>query len=131
MKIQLWVVGLLAIASASCTAGAVTNATPSTPISPSAIAVPSDSANISRQAALAGTWSSGLMIVTFNWNAGTYSGVMLGEPFSKNLEFISETENEVVFETDGSRLVGQFQADGEVKLIQNRDSSTALLLRRD
>jgi hypothetical protein len=132
MKIQLLIVGLLAIASASCAPGIATSVTPTaSDSSPSATAaLTPDPADLSLKEALEGTWSAGFMTITFNWDAGTYSGVMLGEPFSKTLEFVSETENEIIFKTNGSRIVGQFEANGEVRLIQDGDSSTTLILKK-
>jgi hypothetical protein len=131
MKIQLWVVGLLAIASAGCSIGMITNATPSDSTAPLATAAltSTDPANLSLQEKLKGTWSSGFITVTFNWDAGTYSGVMLDQPFSKTLEFVSETDSEIVFETNGSRMVGRFEADGEIRVTEI-DSSTSLLFKR-
>ncbi|MBD1868693.1 hypothetical protein [Leptolyngbya sp. FACHB-671] len=70
------------------------------------------------------------MTITFNWEAGTYSGVMLDEPFSKTLEFVSETGNEIVFKADGSLMVGRFDPNGEVRLTESADSSSTLRLKR-
>jgi len=132
MKIQLLVVGLLAIASASCAPEIATGVTPTasgnSPLATAALT--SDPADLSLQEELEGTWSAGFMTITFDWDAGTYSGVILDEPFSKTLEFVSETGNEIIFKTDGSRIVGQFGANGEVRLIQNEDNSTTLVLKR-
>ncbi|MBD2057321.1 hypothetical protein H6F88_15060 [Oculatella sp. FACHB-28] len=134
MKIQLLMVGLLAIASTSCAPGIATNATPSasTTTSPATAALTSatNPDNLSLKEELEGTWSAGFMTVTFNWDAGTYSGVMLDEPFSKTLEFVSETGNEIVFKADGSLMVGRFDPNGEVRLTESADSSSTLRLKR-
>ncbi|NJL38015.1 MAG: hypothetical protein HC899_15720 [Leptolyngbyaceae cyanobacterium SM1_4_3] len=132
MKIQLLVVGLLAIASASCAPGIATNAIPTAPTAPASTTVAlTEAAPVnSLKQELEGTWSAGFMTITFNWDAGTYSGVMLGEPFSKTLEFVSETDNEIVFEAGGSRMVGRFRADGKVSLTESGDNSTTLVLER-
>jgi hypothetical protein len=134
MKIQLLMAGLLAIASTSCAPGIATNATPpaSTPTSPTTAALTSTTnpRNLSLKEELAGTWSAGFMTVTFDWEAGTYSGVMLDEPFSKTLEFISETGNEIVFKADGSLMVGRFEPDGEVRVTEDGDRTTTLVLKR-
>lgn len=134
MKTQLLIVGLLAIASTSCSLGITTNATPpaSTPPAPTTATLTSTTnpENLSLREELEGTWSAGFMTITFNWDAGTYSGVMLDEPFSKTLEFVSETGNEIVFKADGSLIVGRFDPNGEVRLTENGDSSTTLVLKR-
>ncbi|MBD1998119.1 hypothetical protein H6G00_16050 [Leptolyngbya sp. FACHB-541] len=134
MRIQLLMVGLLAIASTSCAPGIATNATPSasTTTSPATAALTSatNPDNLSLKEELEGTWSAGFMTVTFNWDAGTYSGVMLDEPFSKTLEFVSETGNEIVFKADGSLMVGRFDPNGEVRLTESADSSSTLRLKR-
>jgi hypothetical protein len=134
MKIQLLMVGLLAIASTSCAPGIATNATPSASTTPAPTTATLTSTtnpdNLSLKEELEGTWSAGFMTITFNWDAGTYSGVMLDEPFSKNLEFVSETGNEIVFKADGSLMVGRFDPNGEVRLTENGDSSTTLVLKR-
>lgn len=134
MKTRLLMVGLLAIASTSCAPGIATNATPPalTPTSSTTAALTSTTnpSSLSLKEELEGTWSAGFMTVTFNWEAGTYSGVMLGEPFSKTLEFISETGNEIVFKADGSLMVGRFESDGEVRVTEDGDRTTTLVLKR-
>ncbi|MBD2067858.1 hypothetical protein H6F93_10045 [Leptolyngbya sp. FACHB-671] len=134
MRIQLLIVGLLAIASTSCAPRIATSATPSasttTSSATAALTSTTNSDNLSLKEELEGTWSAGFMTITFNWEAGTYSGVMLDEPFSKTLEFVSETGNEIVFKADGSLMVGRFDPNGEVRLTESADSSSTLRLKR-
>ncbi len=65
---------------------------------------------------LNGTWQSDIMTVTFDFNGGTYSGVAMGEEFSKKLTLVSEEANIVVFKSDDAKVVCQFQNDGSIML---------------
>jgi hypothetical protein len=104
----------------------------STPVevspSPSASSVGESAAPLYQQ--LEGTWSSGVMTVTFNWDKGIYSGVMMGQPFSKSLEFVREQDNAVVFKANGSEIICQFQADGAIALVMQGEGDLPIILRK-
>ncbi|NJL36375.1 MAG: hypothetical protein HC899_06110 [Leptolyngbyaceae cyanobacterium SM1_4_3] len=79
---------------------------------------------------LEGTWSSDLMTVTFDWKQGVYSGVLLDQPFSKSLELVREQENAVVFTTNGSEMIGEFQPDGTIALVAKGEDDPPIVLRK-
>lgn len=65
---------------------------------------------------LNGSWKNDMMTVTFDFNKGVYTGVVLGQPFSHKLALISEQANVVVFKSDESQIVCQFQSNGSIML---------------
>lgn len=79
---------------------------------------------------LEGTWSSDMMTVTFSWEQGVYSGVLLDQPFTKSLEFVREQENAVVFKASGSEMICEFQADGAIALVTRGEDNPPIVLRK-
>lgn len=79
---------------------------------------------------LEGTWSSDMMTVTFSWDQGVYSGVLLDQPFTKSLEFVREQENAVVFKASGSEMICEFQADGAIALMTRGEDNPPIVLRK-
>jgi hypothetical protein len=79
---------------------------------------------------LEGTWSSDMMTVTFSWENGVYSGVLLDQPFTKSLEFVREQENAVVFRASGSEMICEFRADGAIALMTRGEDNPPIVLRK-
>lgn len=79
---------------------------------------------------LEGTWSSDIMTVTFSWEQGVYSGVLLDQPFTKSLEFVREQENAVVFRASGSEMICEFRADGAIALMMRGEDNPPIVLRK-
>jgi hypothetical protein len=79
---------------------------------------------------LEGTWSSDMMTVTFSWEQGVYSGVLLDQPFTKSLEFVREQENAVVFRASGSEMICEFQEDGAIALMTRGEDNPPIVLRK-
>jgi hypothetical protein len=79
---------------------------------------------------LEGTWSSDMMTVTFSWENGVYSGVLLDQPFTKSLEFVREQENAVVFRASGSEMICEFREDGAIALMTRGEDNPPIVLRK-
>lgn len=67
---------------------------------------------------LNGTWTSNIATAQFDFAAGVYKGVSLGEPFDKKLKLVEEMGNSVVFMSDDTRITAQLQDDGSVVLMK-------------
>lgn len=78
---------------------------------------------------LNGTWTSNTMTVVFDFDAGTYRGAALRERFSKKLTLVEEYANIVVFRSDGTEVVCQFQGDGKIML--TKKGGIPVLLKRN
>ena len=79
---------------------------------------------------LTGTWTSDLMTVTFDWENGTYSGVVLGERFEGTLTLVSEEGNVVKFRSEENLVICQIMDDGRVLLRKDVEGAIPVILER-
>ena len=77
---------------------------------------------------LNGTWHNDIMTVTFDFENRIYSGVVLGQEFSRKLTLVSEKANIVTFRSDDTKIICQFQEDGRIML--TKDGGIPVLLRK-
>jgi len=77
---------------------------------------------------LNGTWQNDIMTVTFDFENWIYSGVILGQEFSRKLTLVSAKANIVTFRSDDTKIICQFQEDGRIML--TKDGGIPVLLRK-
>lgn len=78
---------------------------------------------------LNGTWVSDTFTVEIDTDKGTYSGVAFGDLFDRKITFVKEMANVVVFQSDGTQIVAQFQEDGDL-LLTKKGGFPALVKRQ-
>jgi hypothetical protein len=77
---------------------------------------------------LNGSWKNDIMVVKFDFKERVYSGVALGQDFSKKLTLVSEEPGFVVFRSDEDKIICQFQDDGGILL--TKDGGIPMLLHK-
>jgi hypothetical protein len=77
---------------------------------------------------LNGRWTSDLMTVEIDFGSGTYTGVALGQQFSREIELVSATKEVIEFTSNGTTIIAQFQSDGSILL--TRDGGIPVNLKR-
>lgn len=109
--------------------GSESEAPPSPPPAPVESAAGKTPNRISER--LHGTWQSDAMTVKIDLASGTYSGVVLGEPFNRKITILDEYANVVTFKSDSSTITAQFQSDGGLLLTkQGVEGGIPVLLKR-
>ena len=84
-----------------------------------------------RHEQLTGTWVNDMMTVTFDWGNASYSGITLGEPFTRTLALVSEEGNVVKFTSDGNLIVCQIQDDGKILMRKDVEGAIPLIFDRE
>lgn len=83
-----------------------------------------------------GTWVSDIMTVTIDTDAGTYTGVAMGQPFDHTLTIINEVSNLVTFKlSSGGVIICQVHTGGNritlAKQLDNGKSDVPVILNRE
>lgn len=91
---------------------------------------PTATAEPTVQEQMNGTWVSDAFTVVIDWDAGTYEGVALGEPFTRSITMEKEYANVVEFRSDGELIVAQMQNDGSMILTKQDDLKIPIIVQR-